>query len=164
MKKIVAIVCLVALLSGIVLFGFGTMTAQATNAQDADVLTEEMVIGTWRRSGSFFERASVYVFREDGTGVRGASGSRLEFEWGIVDGALRTRMHGGLHWDVYRYTFRSGAFTVRGEGYTATYMLYSEATDIYEEDGWLLNLFVILIITLGAAGLIWTIQNKRKYR
>lgn len=107
----------------------------------------ESVIGTWKHvssttigflsSGEPREPISsnVFVFREDGTGLRGEDG-----------------------FFVYESRFR-GSVT------THIFEFYSEATDLYEEERWIFFDFVVLpFLALAGIFLLWRNIKKRGYK
>ena len=104
------------------------------------IITRERLVGTWRREDRFLQPEAVYVFREDGTGLQGASGMRRDMTWRISDGRLSTSIDGTLN---RRYALlENGNLEVRWSGRAGRveidiYVFYSDDTDIYEATtGW----------------------------
>jgi len=159
MKKILRIVCLTVLLSSVLLSGFCIVTVQATNEYDANIIAPESLIGTWRRTN---RESRVLVFREDGTGLRGAPGIRREITWSVVDGELRTSPFFG------RFSFEDNILTVRdaaspaGGATTDTYVFYSEAIDLYGEESWFVFFVALPLLGIGVIFHIWRWHRKER--
>ncbi|MCL2368507.1 MAG: TMEM199/VMA12 family vacuolar ATPase assembly factor [Oscillospiraceae bacterium] len=158
MKKIIRTICILTLLASMLLSGFGAMTAQANTPREA-------FIGTWRwdSPGSNY----VYVFREDGTGLRGFAGMRTEINWSVQGDELR------INQERWRFTIRDDVLAIESlqvANMRYRYIFYSASTDLYTADNLLRNmvrtgLYVIGgMVALGVTALVivLSIRSKRK--
>lgn len=129
---------------------------------DDNPVLPDTFIGTWRRTGLITEDA-VFIFREDGTGVSGRSGLRSDFRWTTVDGQVRT-IHVGDTISSDRFVFDGETFTINtdvsGRRVTYTYVFYSEATDLYEEERWFFFI-IIPFLAIAVAFNIWYSKLKK---
>jgi len=159
-KKVIIFACFLAFIISIFVFSIvlnvpddGVRDGLNTNA-DVD-LSAAPIIGTWRR-----DETRVYVFNEDGTGIRGRPGLRREFIWAIINGEIRTANPNGsysllTYYDVVDDTLVwSGIVNQRRT--TFTYTFYSVATDLYEEEGWVM---VALLTLVGVSVVIVLIRK-----
>ena len=159
MKKILRIVCLAILLSSVFSSGFGIVAVQAANEYDANIIAPESLIGTWRQID---HESSVFVFREDGTGLAGLPGNRGNFTWSIVDDEVRTNISFG------KFTFENNTLIVRnaaspvGRATTETYVFYSESTDLYDEESWFVFFVALPLLGIGVIFHIWRWHRKEK--
>jgi len=151
MKKIISLFLLLILL----FTSMSTSMVKASTYSDAEI--SEMLIGTWRRERS--DRA-VLVFREDGTGLVGSPGGRREFSWTFYNNELqiptgwaRRYSFESLEDNVLTVSYHSTGTGGRQKFYE-TYVFYSEATDLYEEERWQLYVFAIPSIVLIVIGIL----------
>ena len=155
-KILIAFLALIALY--VVLFGIWNAMRQTDYEHDTDLPVP--LIGTWRRID---DESRVYIFREDGTGLKGGSGHRYPITWYMIDGELRRDV------GTWSYVLEDGVLlaenrALRGRSHTYTYVFYSEATDLYEQDEWIMNFIILPALGLTALFLIWRALKKRKYR
>ena len=149
MKKILTIICLAAVLASVLLSGFTVGAALDDDWDLTDTNGAQALIGTWRWTTS---RGYVYVFREDGTGLRGPSGMRSNFTWS-VDGDELQINHERWSFTVIGDTLTISNLQVRGMNYSYTF--YSEDTDLYDSSArtWIVIGVVIAVVVLGLIAL-----------
>ena len=161
MKKIIATLCLVAILASTVLYGFSfaVLADEPHNdyESDRDAALVAALIGTWK--GESWMGTTIYVFREDGTVLSGSPGMRSESTWWIEDGSIH-RSSGS-----FRYTLRNDVLTVRHPVRTrisSEYTFYSEATDLYEAEDWVFMIATLLVV--GVAAIVIIVRKPWKRR
>ena len=167
MRQRIKQICVLVILMGVLVTNMSVEATELSSPNiEAHALNDGLpypFFGTWRNP----DRSSqVYVFREDGTGLVGSWVRYNDIRWYIQGGEITTTSSVGSR-RHFLYSFEGSTLAVSsppgsGSRFSATFTFYSEATDLYEENLFLVQFVFFPIIVLIVLCLIWRKISKRR--